>query len=75
VTGAGENWGRIFGAKFHEEQLSVLEQNKTGELIDSHYYEDVALVSFQKSVRGGQALREYFREYRKASGAVSGSVR
>jgi hypothetical protein len=54
VTGAGENWGRICGAKFHEEQLSVLEQNKTGELIDSHYYEDVALVSFQKSVRGGR---------------------
>jgi len=75
VTGARENGGSIYGAKFHEEQLSLLEQNKTDELIDSHYHEDVALVSFQKIVRGGHALREYFREYRKSSSVVSGSVR
>jgi hypothetical protein len=70
VSGAGETWGSTLGAKFYEEQLSLPEKNKTNELIDSHYHEDAALVSFQKIVRGGQALREYFREYRKLLGSL-----
>jgi hypothetical protein len=58
VTGAGET-ERHFWSKVYEQQLSLVEKNKTDELTDSHYQEDAALVSFQKIVCGGQALREY----------------
>jgi hypothetical protein len=69
VTGAGET-ERHFWSKVYEQQLSLVEKNKTDELTDSHYQEDAALVSFQKIVCGGQALREYLREYRKVHGRL-----
>ena len=49
--------------KFFDEQIMLLQQKKTDELIDRHYEEDAVLVSVTKVVRGRSALKEHFRGY------------
>jgi hypothetical protein len=79
VSGEEENWGSTFRAKFYEEQFSLLEKNKTDELIDGHYHEDAALIWFQKIVPRRPGMEGVFSRIsgaaRKPSGVVAGSVR
>jgi hypothetical protein len=52
-------WGR----RFFEEQIALLQEMKTDELIERHYHSDAVLVAFQGVVRGQEALKQHFREY------------
>jgi hypothetical protein len=45
------------GRRFFEEQLSLLQQGKTDELIDRHYHADAVLISTTRTVRGQDALK------------------
>jgi hypothetical protein len=54
---------QTLGRRFYDEQIALLQQKKTDELIDLHYHDDAVLISFQRIVRGGDQLKEYFRQY------------
>lgn len=51
------------GRRFFDEQLSLLQQGKTDELIDRHYHQDAVLISTTHTVRGQDALKSHFRGY------------
>jgi hypothetical protein len=51
------------GHRFYDEQIALLRQDSTEELIDRHYHQDAVLVSFAKVVQGHAALKEHFRAY------------
>jgi SnoaL-like protein len=60
-------WGR----RFFDEQIALLQEMKTDELIERHYHSDAVLVSFQGVVRGQEALKHHFRKYMKKLGQLS----
>jgi hypothetical protein len=51
------------GRRFVDEQIALLQQAKTDELIDRHYHDDAVLISTTNAVRGHKALKEHFRAY------------
>lgn len=58
------------GRKFYAEQIELLGQRRTDELIDKHYHGEAVFVSFGKVVRGAQNLKQYFRDYVKMLGKL-----
>jgi ketosteroid isomerase-like protein len=54
---------RVSGRELYERQLKFLLAKDADGLIDSNYAEDAELVSFQNTIRGSAALKEYFRGY------------
>ena len=58
------------GRRFYDEQIALLRQDSTDELIDQHYQQDAVLISFAKVVQGHAALKEHFRAYLKMLGTV-----
>jgi hypothetical protein len=51
------------GRRFCDEQLALLQQAKTDELIDKHYHNDAVLISATLVVRGQAALKKHFHAY------------
>jgi hypothetical protein len=60
-----------WGHRFFDEQIALLEQDRTDELIERHYQPDAVLVSFQGVVRGHEALRRHFRCYMQKLGKLT----
>lgn len=60
----------VSGWQFYERQLAYLQAGDVDELIDQHYHDDALLVSFEVTVRGRDALREYFRRYLQQLGQL-----
>jgi hypothetical protein len=60
-------WGR----RFFDEQIALLQENKTDELIERHYHTDAVLVTFQGVVRGQQALKQHFQKYMNKLGQLT----
>jgi len=58
------------GGRFFDEQIALLQQGRTDDLIDAHYAENAVLVSFAKVVRGRCALKEHFGSYMKKLGRL-----
>ena len=58
------------GRRFYDEQIALLRQGSTDELIDQHYQQDAVLIAFAKIVQGHAALKEHFRAYLKMLGTV-----
>lgn len=56
------------GRKFYDDQLAYLLSGDVDGLIDDHYTEDAALISFNTIVKGRKALKAHFREYLKMLG-------
>src|SRR5437868_6941927 len=59
------------GRRFYEEQLAYLAAKDVDGLVDNHYNVDAVLVSFDVTVKGRDALREYFRTYLKRLGTLT----
>jgi SnoaL-like domain len=59
------------GRRFYDEQIALLQQNNTDELIERHYHSDAVLVTFQGIVRGQEALRQHFRSYMAKLGKLT----
>jgi ketosteroid isomerase-like protein len=51
------------GRRFYDDQIALLQQGRTDELVETHYHPDAVLVSFENVVRGHAALRDFFRQY------------
>ena len=51
------------GKQFYQRQLDFLYAKDAEGLIDNNYTEDAVLISFDHTIRGRQALKEYFRGY------------
>jgi hypothetical protein len=60
-----------WGHRFYDEQVVLLQENKTDELIKRHYHSDAVLVTFQGVVRGEAALKQHFRKYMKKLGQLT----
>jgi hypothetical protein len=58
------------GRRFYDEQIALLRQDSTDELVDRHYRHDAVLIAFAKVVQGHAALKEHFRAYLKMLGTV-----
>jgi len=58
----------VSGRQFYERQLAYLQGGDVDGLIDHHYHADAALVTFDVTVRGRAALKEYFRRYLRQLG-------
>ena len=59
------------GRRFYEEQLAYLAAKDVDGLVANHYNDDAALISFDVTVRGREALREYFRTYLERLGTLT----
>lgn len=70
MTTAERNNVQMPGRRFYEEQIALLRQDSTDDLIDQHYQQDAVLISFAKVVQGRAALKEHFRAYLKMLGTV-----
>ena len=62
---------RGWGHRCFDEQIALIEQDRTDELIERHYQPDAVLVSFQGIVRGHEALRRHFRSYMQKLGKLT----
>ncbi len=51
------------GRELYERQLRFLLDKDAEGLIDANYTDDAELVSFQNTVKGAAALKEYFKGY------------
>ena len=60
----------VSGRQFYERQLAYLQAGDVDELIDQHYHDDAALITFDVTVRGRDALKEYFRRYLQQLGQL-----
>jgi len=58
----------VSGRQFYERQLAYLQAGDVEGLIDQHYHDDALLVGFDVTVRGRDALKEYFRRYLRQLG-------
>ena|SRR5438045_9697630 len=58
------------GRRFYDDQIALLIQANSDELIDRHYHEDAVLVSTGKAVRGRDALKQHFRGYLQMLGKL-----
>jgi hypothetical protein len=54
---------RTPGRQFFDEQITLLQQARTDELIEKHYHEDAVLISTANIVRGCEDLKVHFRAY------------
>ena len=59
------------GRKFYEEQLDYLAAKDVDGLVANHYNDDAVLMSFDVTVRGREALRQYFRAYLERLGTLA----
>jgi hypothetical protein len=59
------------GRKFYEEQLGYLTAKDVGGLIANHYNDDAVLISFDVTVKGREALQDYFRTYLERLGTLT----
>ena len=51
------------GKLFYQKQLDFLYAKDVDGLIDSNYNDDAVLHSFDHTIKGNQALKEYFKGY------------
>lgn len=51
------------GRKFYDEQLAYLASKDTDALVEHHYAEDGALISFDTLVKGQAELKAHFKRY------------
>ena len=70
MTTAERKTAKTPGRRFYDEQIALLCQGSTDELIDKHYQQDAILIEFAKVVQGHAALKEHFRAYLKMLGTV-----
>ena len=59
------------GRKFYKEQLDYLAAKDVESLVANHYNDDAVLISFDVTVKGREALREYFRTYLERLGTLT----
>jgi hypothetical protein len=59
------------GKKFYEEQLGYLTPKDVDGLVANHYNDDAVLISFAVTVKGREALRDYFRTYLERLGTLA----
>jgi hypothetical protein len=59
------------GRKFYEEQLDHLAAKDVDGLVANHYNDDAVLISFDVTVKGREALREYFQTYLDRLGTLT----
>ena len=59
------------GRIFYEEQLDYLAAKDVDGLVANHYNDDAVLISFDVTIRGREALREYFRTYLERLGTLT----
>ena len=59
------------GRKFYEEQLDYLAAKDAEGLVLNHYNDDAVLITFDVTVKGREALREYFRAYLEKLGTLT----
>ena len=59
------------GRRFYEEQLNYLAAKDVEGLVANHYNDDAVLISFDVTVRGHEALRDYFRIYLERLGTLA----
>ena len=59
------------GRKFYEEQLDYLAAKDVDGLVANHYNDDAVLISFDVTVKGREALRDYFRTYLERLGTLT----
>ena len=59
------------GRRFYEEQLAYLAAKDVEGLVANHYNDDAVLMSFDVTVRGREALQDYFRAYLKRLGTLT----
>lgn len=52
-----------FGRQFFDRQMEYLNKNDIDGLVDNQYDEQAILVSFSDTIRGREALRQYFKGY------------
>ena len=53
---------------FYNEQIAFLEANDVDGLISNHYNTDAALIGFDFTVQGHEALRQQFQNYLRGLG-------
>ena len=58
------------GQKFYQKQLDFLYANDSEGLIDSNYDVDAVLHSFDHTIEGNRALKEYFKGYLEMLGSL-----
>ena len=59
------------GRKFYEEQLNYLAAKDVDGLVANHYNDDAVFISFDVTVKGREALRDYFRTYLERLGTLT----
>ena len=59
------------GRKFYEEQLNYLTAKDVDGLVANHYNDDAVLISFDVTVKGREALQDYFRTYLERLGTLT----
>jgi ketosteroid isomerase-like protein len=59
------------GRKFYAEQLDYLAAKDVDGLVANHYNDDAVLISFDVTVKGREALRDYFRTYLERLGTLT----
>jgi hypothetical protein len=59
------------GRKFYEEQLGYLMAKDVDGLVANHYNDDAVLISFDVTVKGREALQDYFRTYLARLGTLT----
>ena len=59
------------GRRFYQEQLDYLAAKDVDGLVANHYNDDAVLISFDVTVKGRAALREYFRAYLERLGTLT----
>jgi hypothetical protein len=59
------------GRKFYEEQLGYLTAKDVDGLVANHYNDDAVFISFDVTVKGHEALRDYFRTYLERLGTLT----
>ena len=70
MTNSEPKTGETAGRKFYDEQIALLRQGSTDDLIDRHYHQSAVLVSFEKVVQGHSALKQHFRAYLEVLGTI-----
>jgi hypothetical protein len=58
------------GRQFLDEQIALLQQARTDELVEKHYHQDASLISTTKTIAGHEALKDHFRAYTRVLGDI-----
>jgi hypothetical protein len=51
------------GRRFYDEQIKLLQEARTDELIDRHYHNTAVLVSTTSAISGRESLKHHFRAF------------